>query len=184
MTSGDSFGYKLCMSSFRLLPIRTGIGVCGALLVLSLTACHAGSSDRLAPPDQRALPQAAPVVEPSPSEAPSGQDALDRAEAMIRHALAEAARGATGAAEATCEQALQEATAMVRRLRSQNVVGDGVGEPNPEAFLAACRRLPEEMQRCTVPSYSMTNTAECAAARDRLDPEVRREVQGLVRQAL
>ena len=172
------------MSSSRLLLIRIALGVFGALLVVSLPACQVGSSDRLAPPEQRALPQPVIPSEPTADRAAPPQDDLERAEAMIRHALAEAARGATEGEAATCEQAFQEATAMVRRLRSQNVVGDGVGEPDREAFLAACRRLPEEMQRCSVPSYSMTNTAECAAARDRLDPALQREVRALVRRAL
>ena len=162
---------------------RLAEGCLFLLLIMVLSACRVGSEDRLRPPSRRAMvpPVQAPLV--APAEPSADEDPLDRAEAMVRHALAEAARGATGG-EATCEQALQEATVMVRRLRSQQVVGDGVSEPNEAQFLAACRRLPVPMQRCIVPSYSMTNRAECAAARDRLDPALRREVQALVRQAL
>jgi hypothetical protein len=110
-------------------------------------------------------------------------EVADRAEALVRRAMEQAAAEAAGAGEAGCEQAFQEATRMLTRMREQGVVGEGIGPPRREAFLRACARLPEDAQRCIAPSYSMTHADECRRAREALAPELQREVRELMNEA-
>ena len=72
---------------------------------------------------------------------------------------------------------------MMRTMIERGAISGGMGPPRREAFMRACARLPEASRRCIAPSYSLTNPEECRRAREALDPELQREVRGLMNQA-
>ena len=109
---------------------------------------------------------------------------MRRAELLVRRAMQEAAEGIEAVEGVpACDRAFREATQMMRTMIEQGAISGGMGPPRREAFMRACARLPEESRRCIAPSYSLSHPEECRRARENLDPDLQREVRGLMNQA-
>ena len=109
-----------------------------------------------------------------------GLQAIAQVGQALEGALDQAAR-AEGSDD--CERGYNGLVAMVGALQQQlDAMGGGQRQPLPDqgAFLSACRELPTEVQRCLVVSYALEHRAECEAAKNQLDPEVRARIQRLM----
>ncbi len=175
------------MKTDHHLSLSSSYGVWLVSLSLTLASCQAEPTPprlEMTPAAEEREIEGAPRPSAPAAAAPDPTDEIsERAEALVRHAMEQAAAEADGQGEASCDQAFQEATRMMIRMREQGAVGDGIGPPRRAPFMQACARLPPAARRCIVPSYSMTHPEECRRAREELDPELQREVRGLMNEA-
>lgn len=83
-----------------------------------------------------------------------------------------------------CEQAYDGLQHQIDSLRN-HVAGPAmmphIPEPPPrDRFLEGCELLPEEMQECMHPDYTLAHNAECQRRRDRVDVDVLRRAMAIV----
>lgn len=146
-----------------------------------------------APASGQTQGQPAPAPEPSEPGAPAGPGAdkgaamKQKLEAMkkqkrMRDEAITAAEEAEGKGDSRCSKAFHAAVAMGDSLREQQGM-QREGEPDEEAFVAACQKLPDQLQRCMLPSYGADNAQQCRQAHQEADPQTQQALQAMMAQA-
>jgi len=103
--------------------------------------------------------------------APAGDAKADPGAAMkalgdAMKAAADAPKGAT-----PCETAYNGIEAMAKAMeKSMPAGGAKKGPPPKDQFIAACKELPEDVQKCMDMNYAMANMAACQEAQKKADP--------------
>lgn len=118
---------------------------------------------------------------PSPSE-PSGtpiegQD-QERLRSLIQAMAAAAAEEGDTTGQSMCDRAFESTIRFAATLR-ESMGTAPQPEPDRAEFLAACNRLPENVQRCMVMAYSVSHQAECSRIRAELNATDRERVRQL-----
>ena len=139
--------------------------VIGWTAVLALATVAAGCKDDKSPGQPTAPPEAAPAASPSAAlplmliatgnpGKPSG--ALD---------AAASAKGNT-----PCEQSYATLEAMAAAAEKAGAPASARKKLRPrDEFLASCKELPEEVQKCLVLGYVMEHGDRCQEAKNKLD---------------
>lgn len=122
---------------------------------------------------QKAEPGAVAPAQATGDPAPAQDPAIGAAMQAAR----ENARGDT-----PCEQAYSGMEALVTSLQKNASPGgaSSANLPPKGKFLAACRELPETMQKCMVMSYALVNQKACMEARQKLDPATAARVKAMM----
>jgi hypothetical protein len=127
-----------------------------------------------------------PADLPSPPEAPQATAPTSPEQARLQEllrAMSEASDEAAGAeGDTECERAYESSRRFAESLR-QRMGGDPLPPDTPArrtAFVQACGRLPANVQKCMVMSYSVTHTEECSTVRRDMSDETREGVRELM----
>ncbi len=127
-------------------------------------------------------PTELPSAEEPPQAATPTTPEAARLQELIR-AMSEASEEAAEAeGESDCERAYTSSRRFAESLR-QRMGGDPLPPDTParkRAFVEACGRLPANVQKCMVMSYSVAHTEECATVRREMSDQTREGVRELM----